>query len=721
MFNAKAFSPFFLGFFCLGFQIIIIREFSSVFWGNEFHFGIILGFWLFWEGLGALLAEKVNLDEKHIYKIYLLLIFLFLISLYFIRWNRFLLHTLPGEIQPFLWVLFVSALSSSLVSLLLGVLFVMNVKLMDGKLGFTYILESIGSAVGSLFVYFAVVPNMSNWMGIAVISIIGIFALLLIFRPNLIWNLISIFLIFSLLFFGFLADAYSIKRYWSPLKLILSKDSKFGKISVVEEKGEISVYENSMLSFSSHEREGAEESIHIPFLTAKSLKEVLIIGGGFGGILWEASKYKNTKIEYLEFDPEIIGVTKTIDTFKRYFEEKRISFHIGDPRGFLRKERKRWDCIVMSLPEPINAQINRLYTREFYELIKNKLKEDGIFSFKVSSSGEYINRDLQRVLSIHYLTLKKVFPHVNYLPGDRCIFLASEKPFEIKYESILEKKEKIGIETLFINERYLRMRMSPIRYAMIESAIKTESRVNSDFNPSLYLFHLNYLSGYHGKFEKKIYDLLTSAPRFWIVDFPLIGFLFLLLIHFIKKRTSFYMLPVFGIGLTTLSIEILFVISYQILFGYFYGRIALLFFFFMMGLAMGSLYTKIFLRPLPKLLSIFQFLMLSLSFASFIIFQSKISFLSSGFFHTLIFLLLFLYGAVSGSIFIIANELFIKKKEKRFGLGWAVDLGGSTIGAISISTVLLPVLGFVPILKLFLLLNLAIFLFILGRGNQNNP
>ncbi|MGQ9617335.1 MAG: hypothetical protein ACUVUG_00020 [Candidatus Aminicenantia bacterium] len=711
--NLNILSPFILGFFCLGFQIIIVREFSAVFWGNELNFGIVLGFWFFWEGIGALIGGRIRFSKPLIYKLYLLVLFLFSISLIFIRLNRFFSQTLPGEIPPLYWILFVSTLSTSL-SLILGILFVLNVELMDGKLSFVYILDSLGSAFSSIFVYFLIVPNMSNWMGATLIGIIGIFLLMGVYKPKNLLIPLSIGLVIFFLIFGFYLENQLSKRYWFPLHLLFSKDSKFGKISVVEENGEISVYENGMISFSSHEKEGAEESIHFPLLVAKKHEEILLVGGGFGGALREALKYGDIKIDYLELDPEIIKITKKLEVFKDYFEDERIRLHIGDARNFLQRIDKKWDCIIMILPEPINAQINRLYTKEFYHVIKEKLKEGGIFSFKVQSSGEYINSELQKVISIQYRTLREVFPYINYIPGDRCVFLASNRPISVEKDSINGKKEGFGIETSFINEKYLTMRMSPLRYLLLESAFEIESKANSDFLPSLYLFQLNYLSGYHGKAERDFYNFLVLVPRFWLIEFPIAIFILFLILRFFLKRSPFYMLPVFGIGLTTLSMEILIIFSYQIFFGYFYGRIAILLSSFMAGLTIGSFLSKTFLRPSIRKLSVLQFLIFFLSIGVFLFFQLPSTLITTPTSHFIFYLFLFLYGAISGSIFIISNELFIKE-EKRFGVGWAIDLGGSTIGALSISTIFLPVLGFPVIIKILLIFNLLIWLFVVLR------
>ncbi|MCK7482369.1 MAG: hypothetical protein M0C28_38535 [Candidatus Moduliflexus flocculans] len=45
---------FLLGFLAASFQIYLLREFSAVFTGNELTFGLFLGSWLLWGGLGSL-------------------------------------------------------------------------------------------------------------------------------------------------------------------------------------------------------------------------------------------------------------------------------------------------------------------------------------------------------------------------------------------------------------------------------------------------------------------------------------------------------------------------------------------------------------------------------------------------------------------------------------------------------------------------------------------
>jgi hypothetical protein len=47
--------PFLLGFLASAFQIYLLREFAAEFYGSELIFGLFLGSWLFWGGVGSLI------------------------------------------------------------------------------------------------------------------------------------------------------------------------------------------------------------------------------------------------------------------------------------------------------------------------------------------------------------------------------------------------------------------------------------------------------------------------------------------------------------------------------------------------------------------------------------------------------------------------------------------------------------------------------------------
>ncbi|HZX11316.1 MAG TPA: hypothetical protein VFG01_10275, partial [Acidobacteriota bacterium] len=79
----------------------------------------------------------------------------------------------------------------------------------------------------------------------------------------------------------------------------------------------------------------------------------------------------------------------------------------------------------------------------------------------------------------------------------------------------------------------------------------------------------------------------------------------------------------------------------------------------------------------------------------------------------LIFLLLL--GTVGGEMFIVSNQLYLKKN-LNYGLGYGLDLIGSFLGAITISSVLIPLVGLPLVLRyLFLAGSFCFLLLIWGK------
>ena len=168
----KHLPPFLLGFLALSFQIYLLREFSVHFYGHEITFGFILASWFLWGGVGSLFASRIKWDISRIPYIYYLVILVFPVCLVLLRFSRFFLHTLPGEITGITPMLFFSLGLSLIISFPLGALFVFNAIFLKGNVTQVYLMESLGSAVAGIAVYFFFIPAFSNWQATAIIGAI---------------------------------------------------------------------------------------------------------------------------------------------------------------------------------------------------------------------------------------------------------------------------------------------------------------------------------------------------------------------------------------------------------------------------------------------------------------------------------------------------------------------------------------------------------------------
>jgi hypothetical protein len=89
-----------------------------------------------------------------------------------------------------------------------------------------------------------------------------------------------------------------------------------------------------------------------------------------------------------------------------------VHLTIQDGRNFLLTSDERYDVIRLDPPELHTAGVVNLYTREFFELARDHLADDGLFSIWVNVS--YTPEDALRMIM---RTAAEVFPHVQVWHG----------------------------------------------------------------------------------------------------------------------------------------------------------------------------------------------------------------------------------------------------------------------------------------------------------------
>jgi len=703
----KYIPPFLLGFLALSFQILLLREFSAHFYGNEVTYGLLLGSWFLWGSLGSISAKKIKFNFSRFITFYYTIILLFALCLITLRFSRFLLKILPGEITGMISVLIFSLILCFFISYPLGILFVFNTHFLKGDLPTVYLLESLGSSIAGLTVYFLLIPSFSNWHGTVIMGIAVSFISFLSFGKRKLKGLFIMSLVF--LCFIYFFDFPSQKIYWKPYNLIESKDSPFGKLHVIETEEQISLYDNNLLVYSYPDLETSEESVHFGLLQNPQAKDVLMIGGGAGGSLEQALKYPSVKVDYVELDPEIIRLSLQYLPKKeqKTFKNSRIQIYYSDGRSFLDKVKKSYDAIILNLPDPSTALLNRFYTKEFFSRVKDKMREGGVFSLRVSSAENYISPERQNFLASIYHTLKEIFPEVVIVPGNSNIFLASFHPISIDYQEICKKIEILGLKNIYVSPQILLSRLDPFRIDYLKEKIYSGGKtLNLDLTPISYFYHSVLWSTHFRGLEKRIFSFFSNIKTFWILDFPLIFFILLLVLFVLKrKKSSFLLVPLMTMGFTSIVAELIVIISYQTRFGYLYQKISLLFASFMIGLFFGAYRgkkrKKIDYLKIIIIQSCFMMLVLLLILS-----------MKSCPYEFIPFIFLLLLGFLGGDLFIVSNSLFLRVK-KNYGLGYGLDLFGSFFGAIFASSILIPLVGLPLLLKYIFLLNSFCFLFLL--------
>ncbi|MFB0566724.1 MAG: spermidine synthase [Candidatus Aminicenantaceae bacterium] len=699
---------FLLGFLALSFQIFLLREFSAHFYGNEITYGLLLASWLLWGGVGSISASKFSFRPSMLSRVYYLVILAFPLSLLCLRFSRFFLKILPGEMTGLTTAIVFSMILSFFISSPLGILFVFNVFFRSGNLMQVYLLESLGASLGGLAAYFFLIPFFSNWQGVA---IVGGFSSLLTFLTLRRRKEGFLFVLSLVALSAFvLLDIPTQKIYWTPFHLMKSKDSRYGKLQCIKTEEQISLYNNSLLVYSHPDLASSEESIHFALLQNPQAKNVLLIGGGVGGSLKQLLKYSQVEVDYVELDPEIISLSLQLlpEEEKMYLKSGRVQIYFEDGRAFLYRVEKKYDIIILNLPEPSTAQINRFYTKEFFLKAKEKLTEKGLVSFRVPSAENYVSLELQNFLSSLYFTLKEIFAKIEIVPGDTNIFLASDRLLSIDFEELNRKIEKLDLQNSFVSPHLLFSRLNRLRVDLLKEKITKGKRIiNLDLIPISYFYTSILWSTQFKGIEKRVLSFFSEINSFWLLDLPLLVFiLFLLLLWLRGKKTNFFLVPLAVMGFTTIVAEIIIIIFFQTQFGYLYRRIALLLTSFMTGLLLGA-----FRGTIRKKYHFSQILFIQFGFLLLLLLLNFSLKLSPPEFSSFLFLLVL--GFLGGDLFVVSNNLFLEER-KNYGLGYGLDLLGSFSGALIASTLIIPLFGLPLLVKYLFILNSFCFLFLVG-------
>jgi spermidine synthase len=688
-------------------QVIILREFMSIFSGNELVIGTILANWMILTGLGAYLgkaAVRIIHSKRFVFYAMALSGFIPIVTVFLLNYLKNIIFPV-GTMIGFYQVIIFSFILLIPFCLLSGFLFTFYANNLSQKYGANlisraYSIEAAGSLAAGILYSFFLIYFFRSLQSLAIILTINLIIALIYSRD---WNhrLPKIVLILAGLVavsgvFVFHPDL-RLKGFLFPNQQITyMKDTPYGSLVVTESAGQKNFYENNVLLFSTDNPIGSEEAAHFAMLQHPSPKKILLIGGGISGITREILKYPVERIDYVEINPWIIRVGKK---YTQELNDQRIRTINKDARLFVRKTDERYDVIIIDMPSPGSAQVNRFFTLEFFRELKEKTTEGAVISLSLPSTENYVSEKAAQVQSVILQTLKKVFTNVSIIPGEKNYFIASDRLPDLNIASLTEAR---GITNVYVNKYYIDDQLLEQRSNTILQSLQATNQINMDFRPVAYLMETGYWMS-HFRFN------------YWII-----GAVALVLLSFSLARMNTVNLGLFTTGFTSSSIEILIIISFQIIYGYVYHITGIIITIFMAGLALGATsQEKIFkntsLRNYRKLqfcVAIFSFIL------PWLILSLKTLQPPTSLVYLVFFLLTLTISVLAGAQFSLASRLHQDKIADISAGIYSVDLLGSAIGAFLVAVILFPLLGLVNVCIFLSVINVVAGFLILRKGRR---
>jgi spermidine synthase len=461
---------------------------------------------------------------------------------------------------------------------------------------------------------------------------------------------------------------------------------------------QVNFYINGVFDFSYPDPYSSEEAVHYPLLLHPYPRTVLLIGGGVGHCIEQIQKHPSVEaITYVELDPYLISMAEEFIGGCGGSENLHIVY--GDARYFVKTTDDTFDVIILNLPDPVNAQLNRFYTREFFGEVRAILRTGGIFSLRISAPSDIISPLFGQFLNTIDRSVRTSFPAILRLPAARTTFIASDQVRSLdQVPAILARTiHDRGLDLAYVSEYYFSFDFTEERLEYLRRQITdADGIVNTDMRPVCYYFTMMIWGGIVSDSVRDLFSrLFTLHPLLFLIPLACI-FLFF-------RRRSMVYLSVFTIGASEIATEILLIVMFQIFYGYLYGWIGAIIACYMLGLAGGTIF---YLRsPLirgryVRILSQVEIAMAL--YCALIIAVLLLKIPGAGF---VIFALIFCGGFLGGLHFPLSVKIM---RRRNAGMVYGIDLIGSSLGALVTSIIFIPILGLVYTLVLFVIANLLV-------------
>ena len=721
-----------IGFSAVIGQIVLMRELIVVFSGNEISLGIMLATWLFWTAAGSYAGNAIQWREhkarRAVATLECALGITLLPTIWILRASRSLWQTVPGELIGPVPMVFTSLLCLSIFCILSGCLFVTATRMYAQTCGVSasaatssaYLLEAAGAAVGGILASLVLLRWCSSFQIAAIILLLNVgMAVILLFpmrRIPVVAAAVGTGMFAALLIIRVVPwlEESSQARLWQGLHLLESRDSIYGKLAIIQTGNIRSIYDNGVVLANVPDESAAEEAVHYALLEHLAPRHLLLIGGGVNGSIAQALKHPTIEhIDYVELDPTLISIARQyFPRQSQVFSDPRVSLHHADGRHYLNTSRDTFDVILVDLPDPQTAQLNRFYTREFFASARDHLAPGGLLALQLRASEDYINPDLAAFLRCIQHTLEEIFPHIAVIPGETMHFFASVRPEELTEdpEVLISRLRSRNIEARYVREYFLPFRMMPDRMTQIHELLRAshKSPANRDFAPIAYYFDVQLWDAQFSPASARWLRIAGQRSFSTILVagcFPLLLLALFLAFRPLREQraraTAAFCVALAGFALMAQQIFLL--LLFQSVYGYVYHQLAVLIAMFMAGIALGSWLGIRQTRlggPLMKRVATVQMLLAaSVPFLMLVIAGLAQSSRASTELMTaqLIFpALATISGMLGGYQFPVATAIYLSDPMAPRGLGtlYALDLVGGCVGALLLSSYLIPVYGF---------------------------
>lgn len=520
------------GFCAMVYEVLWLRLLIPILSSSTYSFTIILAAFITGITLGSYLTYRFNHKIKSPLRFVGYCQLFIVVSIFLtLPFYEFLPYEIWKAVQPafgtensysyylfiqFAFVFMVLILPTIFMGMTLPVLSrfaVSDVKKSGKIIGNIFAINTLGTVAGSLLAGLFLIPFLGIFLTIVVAILINLSLAFSVFKQkNLITTkhklvLSSIVILTGFIFFKNVNTeswAYPIMLSQVPRKInrtappetydefisgltnndtiLFYKEGLGGTIIVGKNKEQIYLFTNGKGDANSVLDLRTQVSLgQTPIILHPKADTVFVIGYGAGTTIGNVLSHPNVKYaEVAEISGEVIDASVHFDKINEQpLKHKNLKVIKDDGVSALRLSQYKYDVIISQPSNPWSAGVGNLFTREFFQDCKEKLKPGGYVA-QWFSYYEMDDKSLQLILR----TALDQFKYISlwHIGTADILLLCSETPFnfnldtiEKNYTMVQDKLEKININTFstFLSQQIISSTSGLKKYAG-KGAINTE-------------------------------------------------------------------------------------------------------------------------------------------------------------------------------------------------------------------------------------------------------
>ena len=450
------------GFCSLAYEVLWTRVLVFSIGSNTHAFATMLTTFLLGLGLGSLVFGRVFDKTRRLFALLAAVQVLIGLSAMLSVWQIDNLWTLLDFLEPKIggsWAALVgvrylgAAYIMFIPTLLLGMTFPLVNKLYTGDLntlgrsiGKIWSVNAVGWVAGAFTAGLLLIP----WIGISK-SIMTIASLNIVLgaivvystvptRHMIRWLPAAVLILGSLLVLTIAIPRAKLQRIQPGEDLLYYKEDSSASVAVVERFGvktlkvngreEVPTTYNALRTF--------HMLGHLPLMLHGNPQQTSVVSFGAGVASGAVAEHDIRQLDIVEIHHEAIDASNSfIEENQAVLSDPRVNLIVDDGRNYLLRTTKQYDVITSDATHPLGGDSWVLYTKEFYELCRDRLAQDGL---------------MVQWLPIHMLapddyrsvikTFQSVFPDTSlWYTNDYTLMLGAKDGLTIDFALIKQKFE----------------------------------------------------------------------------------------------------------------------------------------------------------------------------------------------------------------------------------------------------------------------------------------